>query len=353
MTYEELTNLQRTNIYDPNLLQIRSMDALRQHLDNKGTIPDPTNPFTFLLENNAMITSSAMKEVSIAMRKSYPVLASTKEDLYGYLNTTEMNNIYSTPSKAIFNIYLGLNEVRRFGTSVNNYSYIKIPKYSNIEVDNNIFTLLNDVSVYVYDNNTVFAKYDFNKNDLGVNTDTILDATVVKTADTKEWVMLTLEIQQIRRYSFKETFFNSVPYQSKIKISSNELFTYIQATSINGTTSDIVNMNITFSEFVYDPVSPTLLVKPVNNEVNIEIPFTYMISNYVSSYVDINLFTTTGFLVLPINKYKTTDFTFNLVLPTTTDTSIIGIENIPTMVSGNGFTYGGKDEISFIDLLIN
>jgi len=350
MTYEELTKLQRTNIYDPNLLQIRSMDALRQHVSNKGTIPDPTNPFTFLLENNAMITSSAMKEVSIAMRKSYPELANTKEDLYGYLNTTEMNNIYSTPSKAMFNIYLGLNEVRRFGTSVNNYSYIKIPKYSNIEVDGMVFTLLNDVSVYVYNNNTVFAKYDFNKNALGVKTDIILDATIVKTADTKEWVMLTLEVPQIKRYSFKETFFNSVPYQSKIKISNNELFTYIEARSVNAITTNIVNMNITFSEFVYDPNNPTLLVKPVGNIVNIEIPFTYMVSNYVSSYVDINLFTTTGYLVVPINKYLTTDFTFNLVLPTTTDTSIIGIENIPTMVSGSGFTYGGRDEISFIDL---
>ena len=350
MIYEERAKLLQANIYDPNLIQIQSLTMLSEFIKDNGNIPDPTNPFMFLLENSAMMTSSAMKEVASAMRKSYPVLASSKEDLYGYINNSEINNIFSTPSRGRFNLLIDLEDIKNYGYRTTSYSIIKIPKYSNITVDDYVFTILNDISIYVYDNDTTFAKYDYNDLDISYNTDTILETTIVTDNNGRKWVLINIEIQQIKRYVVRDSLFNSTIYKNEITLNNNELYTYLRARSVNGVTNEIIGLDVTFSYYVYNPNKPSIIVRPDNSKINIEIPYIYNVNNSVSKYVELEIFTTLGDKLISLNNYETTDFIINIELPPTTDLKMIALDNITIIANSNSYTYGGNSEITFEEL---
>jgi len=348
--HEQLMKELQVAVYDPNIIQIKSLKLLQAQLNGECNIPDATNPFIFLMENNAMVTSAAVHETAVNFRRTYPELATSKTDLYGHINTNEVNNIFAGPSKAMFNIYLGADEIMKFGKITGTFSSIIVPKFSNITVDEITFTLLNDLQIYLYSNGKTFAKYTYNNIEIGVNTDNILKSTLVSDKNGKKWLMVELEIQQLKRYTFRETLMNSVPFNTTFNLGDDERFTYIETRSLNKQTSEVIRLHTTFSQFVYNPDVPTMIIKPDNNKINLELPVTYTLNKLISSFIDVELFTTLGKRIIPLNKYDTLDYVFKVVLPNTTDESIIGINNIPIKVNSNSYTYGGQDEITFKSL---
>ena len=338
------------SIYDPNLIQVKSLALLDNLLDGKGDIPDPNNPFTFLMENNALITSAAIKEVTLAMRKSYPELAETKEDLYGFINTTEINDIFAIASTAKFNMFIRLDDVLKYGYNNGTSTKITIPRYSNIVVDNIPFTILNDIIVHVYNDGKTFSMYIYNKLDISLNSDTILESGLVSDSEGIKWIMLSLDIPQIKRYSFKENIFTSNVFKSDAVIDDTDYYTYVSIETSNPISKNKYNLDITYSNFVYNPKMPTMIVRPGGNKINFELPYVYNVKNMIDKYLNFTLFTTRGKIEVPLSKYDTTDFIFNVNMPTTTNESIIGLQNISIKLNSNSYTYGGRNEVSFNDL---
>lgn len=345
MTEQEIYALTEASIIDPSLTQVKSLQLLGER-----NIPDTTNPFMFLLENSALLTSSALQSMSASLRSSYPILATSKDELYGHLNTTESNDIFSRPSEASFNIFIAKNEAIRFGEVFETHTLLTIPKFSNITVNDVIFTLLNDIEIYIYPDNRIFAKYNHNTLDISMNNDQILTSGVTTDKDGKEWVYVNPVIKQIRRYTFKDSILETSPYNTDINLNGNEMFTHLTAKTINNNTGRFSTVETTFSDYVYNPDRVTLRVRPEDNVVKLLLPITYLVSGLASSYIDVELYSTLGKQEISLSTYKTTDFVFKAVLPTTNNKSIIGINNIPIKVTSNDFTSGGLNEISFLDL---
>jgi hypothetical protein len=134
-------------IYNPNLAQEAVLSTLYDATKGKIDIPDPTNPFIFLLENQALISSAAIHEVSSAVRKMYPHLALNKEELYHHLADTELVDIFASPSNGQFRLYINKNNMLEFGYESETYVELKIPKYTSITVSDIPFLLLNDIIV--------------------------------------------------------------------------------------------------------------------------------------------------------------------------------------------------------------
>ena len=338
----------RPYILDPNLIQAKSMSMLELGLEGEMDIPDPSNPFTFLIENTALITSAAMQETSNVIRKQYPTLANTKADLYHHITGDELENIFSTPSRVSFNIFINVNDVRSFGYRKNNYVEILLPKYSNIETADTFFTILNDITIRVYDNDKNYALVIPSPDTMAIHEEIYLDTTMIRDENGLKWMIITLEVSQLKRFYFKDTIIESRPYNKHINV--EDKYVHLTAKSISGYSNNKINLDITYSNFVYNPDKPSLIVRPNDTNINIELPAVYIINGLVKTYVEIELFTTKGDIDLNLNTFKIEDFSFHLEIPNSNDPRIIGINNINFHINANSNTYGGKNEIDFITL---
>jgi len=347
MTKEEELEMQKA-ILDPASLQIASLERLDKALDGKFDIVDPNNPFAFLMENTTMLTTSMMQKTENTMRQMYPVLANDKKDLYHHINDTEINNIMSVPGEAIFNIFFNLNDIINNGIETT-YSYeISIPKNSFISVDNTVFTILNDIIIKYFKNGGVYVEAVYSDLDLAYRTNKTLDSSITTNNDGTNFVLVSLPIKQVKYYNIKESILTKQPFIKDVVI--DDYFTYLTARSISTSLKKEIELEKTFSEFVYNPSRPSILIKPMDELLRLEIPSVYTINNSISSYVDMDIYTTKGDINLELSTYSTDEFemTFNLTNAAYDSSAVIN--NVNCFITASTNVYGGKNEISFDDL---
>jgi len=337
-------------IYDPNLIMVDSMDRIDKGLNGVVELPDPSNPFTFLQENMAALSSAITNEVSASMRNMYPYLATSKEELYHHLTNDELNDVFAIPSKAKFNFMINKKDMLTFGHNGNNFTDIILPKYSFILINDITFTLLNDILVRSYANGKTFAKFMFNTLDISYNSGEVINSNLVTDDDGQEWVFLDMELQQIKKYTHNETIIKGSPFVSEIVLNDAERYVYLTSKTISTPDGSIIELDKTYSNFVYNPSTPTMLIKPLDNRVLIEVPSIYMFNNMISSYVESDIYTSLGNIVEPLVKSSSSEFTFTITLPDTEDPRITGIKNINYLITASTYTYGGRDEITFQEL---
>ena len=92
------------NKYNPGNVQRIAIDILEEYIDGTRTIIDPTNPLNLLIENAAVMTSAAMENNTANMRRTYPVIANTLDDIYPHMSDVDYANLFSTPSQTRFRL---------------------------------------------------------------------------------------------------------------------------------------------------------------------------------------------------------------------------------------------------------
>ena len=101
---EELKSKLELYKYNPSLMQRVILDTLTDVTNGKINIVDPTNPFVFLLESSVVNTSLFIQENYVNLRRQYPVLAQTSEDLYLHMCDKDYISRFSTPSRGVFTV---------------------------------------------------------------------------------------------------------------------------------------------------------------------------------------------------------------------------------------------------------
>ena len=347
MKEEELLEMQKA-ILDPASLQIASLNRLDKALDGKYDIVDPNNPFAFLMENTTMLTASMMQKTENSIRQIYPVLANNKKDLYHHINDTEINNIMSVPGEAIFNLFFNLNDIINNGIE-SNYCYeITVPKNSFINVDGVLFTILNNIVIKYFKNGGVYVEAIYDTLDLAFNTNRTLESSITTNNDGTDFLMVSLPVKQVKRYKVKETLLLKQPFIKDVVI--DDYFTYLTARSISTSLKKEIPLEKTFSEFVYNPLTPSILIKPMDNLLRLEIPSVYIINNTISSYVDMEIFTTKGNINLELSTYNSDEFEMTYDLSEIEYESSSIINSVNCFITASTNIYGGKNEITFEEL---
>ena len=328
-------------IYDPASTQNYVLDKLEEYYGSKLNIVDPSNPFIFLLEANASINSATLQEFNTNIRKLYPIMATSKEDLYHHLVTSDLTNIFAVPGRAVFGFYINVEKLKANGDSVNNYYKTIIPKYTSINVNNTQFTLMNDIEVKYYNTGQYYIKLIGNENELSsIDTD-LIPANLIKNSDGSTWLYFELELQQLKITKYEDIIIPSQPYYKKYHV--EDKYVYLSAYTYSNIIKDYTKLDITYSQFYYNPNKPTLYVIAGDNEVITEIPGIYLINNTISKKVITYIYTTKGNIDMNLEKLDINDFSINY---SNVDT-VGNISSIPIFVKALTNIYGGKDETDF------
>jgi len=337
-------------IYDPNSIQNYVLDSIEQTLTEPIDIVDPTNPFTMLLEASVVTPSSAVIETQNGMRRMYPNLSVSKEDLYPHLTDDVVANMFAVPSEANIVFYINILDLKQNGYRPIDADYVEmvLPEFTEVTVVNTTFTLLNDINVRLYDNGSIFIEQQISPNDIGINDISILNGVITTGADGDSWILFETKVKQVKRIVHNDTVMASEGYS--VNIALTDQYFYIDVMYKNAdTNNEYVQLKRLHDDAYIDPYTPTAIIKEIDGGVNVTIPDVYLYSGLVSGNIEIVVYETKGKLYLPINNYVLEDY--NLVLGNTGKTTASAVSpNITILANSRYVVDGGADSLSFEDM---
>jgi len=337
-------------IYDPNSIQNYVLDSIEQTLVEPIDIVDPTNPFTMLLEAAVVTPSSAVIETQNGMRRIYPSLSVSKEDLYPHLTDDVVANMFAIPSVANLVFYINVLDLKQNGYRPDNADYVEmvLPEFTEVTVVNTVFTLLNDINVRLYDNGSIFIEQQISSNDIGVNDISILNGVITTGADGDSWILFETKVKQVKRIVVNDTVIASEGFVKNIALTDQ--YFYIDVLYKNAdTNNEYVTLNRLHDDAYIDPYTPSVYVKEIDGGITVTIPDVYLYSGLVSGNVQIIVYETKGKLYLPINNYVLEDYT--LVLGNTGKTTASAVSpNITILANSRYVVDGGADALSFEEM---
>lgn len=298
-------------IYDPALIQKKQLDQLSKMSNGDFMLVDPTSPFMMCLEAANSTASAAIYETNNIIRKKYPSLASSKDDLYHHLFDEQLSNIFAMPAEIEMFLYINIEDLInvRYRPGNANYYETTIPKYTKITVVDYPFMLLNDIVVKLYDNGSVFAEQQLNSSNNIAFTDIgTLQTVLINSSDGTPWIAIRTKVKQLNRIVSSKTIVPSDGFQHMVTIENK--YVYSQVSYRNNTTHK--QLNLMYNDEYIDPLTPTCFISPYNTEILYRIPDVYLMDAGVSGVCTIETYETIGKIYLPLTKYKVADFSIEL-----------------------------------------
>lgn len=348
-----LTNLDlKSIIYNPTQMQHKILTELETAIDsNTGySIHTATNPFVFLMEASVVSASAAVTETNNIVRQLYPSLADTNEDLYLHISDKEVNDLYSKPAETEIMFLINLIDLESNGYTPDgsNHKEVTIPDGTEITILGTTLTLLNDIVIKLYDNGSVFVEQQLSSNKLAYNNISILPSDITSSADGTPIIVFRTKVKQLKKTTVNKSILASQNFNNTIPI-TDKYCDIIVSYKNNNTNGKYLPIATTYTEKYIDVNTPTATVAVLSKSVVVRIPTPYIIENIISGNINIDVYETKGELYLPINKYKTTDFTIKLN-NTGKNPSTAVSTNITMAAYSDGIIYGGKNGAS-IDVI--
>lgn len=352
---QEIIDLYDAARFDPSN-QLRNMiRRVNEIVDGRYQLVDPTNPLAFLAEMACAGAANTAIHHEAEMRRRHPMLALTKEDLYFHLTDRQYKGAFSIPPLAPIGIIIPVEEIvnnaKEIGTT--GVKLLSIPKNSVWSTNGYSFTLehpvdfkiMLDGSVTVgFGSPVVPALHQIDSNMIE------FDRVNFEGVDCLRFYIVARQMtinSQIIRVNNATTSLGNIAYTDK--------FHYLRA--FQRVTEDGVRVwkefVTTHSQHVYDPYQLTLLVRDMGGEVQLTLPAVYQSMNILDGEIRVDLYTTKAQNDVILSDFPHTQWEFE---PRDFDNTDNGYYTAPfsrvsTMISfSDGFTSGGRDELSFEDL---
>ena len=334
--------------YDPNKVQVE----LYKHMENLlegNDIPDPTNPFMFLMESNATIGSVLLEQMKTNLRKLYPVLAQSKDDLYHHIYSREIENIFAYPSIGTFTISIPVAHMTTYGENKGKYYELTIPRFTKITVKNFYsFLFLNEVVIRYYPiNKKTMVLLMPSELSIGFMGNEVITSYIVTDNNNLDWILLNVTLKQVDAIYTKEPVIPSEGYNRDIELNDQFYTLYSRATSPSLGELDLIP---TFSDFVYDVKKPILKCKLKNNKLINLLMYDAFINNSDFNTIETLIFTTKGNLTTSFGNLDKKDFIVDFTLVNDIGEDLNRINNVTMIVFSNAYVNGGRNMLSLTEL---
>jgi hypothetical protein len=307
-----IDNLDRYK-YNPSTVQRVILEHLDEITQGEVDIVDPTSPFVFLLESSAVSTAVAITENVVNLRKQYPSLSQTEDELYLHLSDKDFLDRFATPVETKFTVMMQLADIlnKMVYSPLEGCHKATFPRDTKFKVDDYTFTIQYPIDIRKYENGVVQVSYDGNVDSpIDTLSGNIIDYRVRKDDNNVSWLFFQVKAKQ---YFIESVEF---PLQKSIKFSQtithNDQFYYIRAFYKNdGTNSKWVEFKTTHTDQVFDSFKPTACVQVHDGFVKVSIPPIYLNTNMISGKVRFDVYCTKGNLSVNLSNYKVESFSLD------------------------------------------
>lgn len=341
-------------IYDPTLLVQAKLETIEAITNGEGLLLDPTHPAIVLLEMASCEAANNIQETVGLLRKEYPALAETSEDLYRHMSDKDYLNRFATPSTTTMTLAVIVSDLMSkliYDASEDTYKVI-IPRDTRFTIDDVVFTLCYPIIIRRYPTNAIQINYDTEISSPIQSVSEVVITPKMRTSSTQEdWLFFDVDVVQVDYIS--TSFVLDLLYNFKKTISFTDSFYFARAFYRNTNTNNLwVELTTTHSDQVFNSSDPTVVFQVVDSDLIVRIPVIYLTSGTITGELRVDIYTTKGEIVMNLQNYSQDLFG---VIPTPIDETrnsndyVDALSNISYYVYSTAATSGGKAELAFED----
>ena len=351
MTLQEQLMLVRNNPVEAHRL---ALQFVRKATNGELEVGNPGNPLILGLEAAAHLGAMACNSSEAIHRYLYSEMADNPADLYRHMSDADYVGRFATPSRAPFQVVLGLDDIQRLAvaTGEGDVRKITIPKHAQIEVGGVKFTqqypldirvlprgglqLAYDVSdespLYGLESNVVEYKIaNLERVEAGGGECVVIDYPLYQFEIASQTFTLGAGGQVSHEYSFSDQFYHCRVYQADDGVKWKECAT-------------------THSEQTYDPSILTVLLRVEGNRLRVTTPNIYFTNGLARGSMRVDIYSTRGKLDMMLDSYDVQNFQANWNDLDNTDqgrytTPLSSFQKI--MVLSQGAAVGGSNGLTF------
>ena len=296
--------------YDSSMLVKVELETVEEITNGEAVLVDATTPAIMLMEMAAVMASNCVQENVVLMRKQYPALALTIDDLYLHMSDTDLINRFATPGKATFSMIVSLLELKSamvFDATEGVYKAV-FPRDTTITVDGVVFTTLYPIVFRMTNAGALQVSRDVDiVNPVYSLSNTIITSSIRKTSDLIDWLCFDFEAIQVKvtpEYYVLEKAYN---FKKTVILQDAFYFARVYYRN-NASSSQWVEMATTHTEQVFDISTPTAVLKVGDGDLTLTIPTIYLTSGMISGDLRMDVYTTKGSLSMPLKNYTADKF---------------------------------------------
>jgi len=288
--------------YNPSSQYRASLRTLTDVLEGKIDTISAANPVIYAIENQATLVASFIETLKAETKKALQVFATDPTDLYNHMADIHFRDVFAIPSSTTFTLLF--NKVELLSNLVpvpgTASKKITIPRDTYFTAGDHIFGIHYPIDIIEQEHGGIRIAYDTTiKNHLDILSTNILKHKFLKRDDI---IYLAIEIPV---YQFEIDSKLPVVTKGNIfkhKVSYKDEFYAIKAYRTDNLGNQI-ETKITYSEEVYDVLTPTILVKFLNKELEISVPQVYINTDMIVGEIRLDIYTTKGPLNISFDTY--------------------------------------------------
>ena len=340
---------------DPSLSFRTAIEVFDEVTGGNFDIVDPSNPFILLMSTSAVMAAANAQEMVRNIRKQFPSLAQTEQDLYLHMSDRDYRDRFANPASASVTMVLQWQQLQSamVRSETEECKKATIPRDTTVTVDGITFMLQYPVEMKLYDNGVLVVSYDNSiESPLMDLTTNIIPARVRQDNDGGAWLMFDVGVLQTSVMVVEDTVQKSRPLTGKVAIN----LPYFSARAFfqhQDTGSVWHEFRITHTDQVYDPFKPTMCLKVFTDSVEYRVPTVYQHSGLIGGSIRVFIYTTKGAVSLNFDNYNVDSFKVQLqALDEARDMTVYAAAlakvSIHAMIAGT--VNGGTDAIDFEQL---
>ena len=342
--------------YNPSAIQRLILDYLSEVTSGTVDVVDPTNPFVFLLESSAVNTALAINENIANLRKLYPALAQTEDDLYLHMSDVDFIDRFAVPAPTTFTVAILKNSLLTYMVALNpkDKNSIKkatIARNSYFNVDGLTFSMQYPIDITLFPNSAVggssyvqgtgystdgihwdaagsVSYNDYQNSHIQISYDAtslsplqslatnIIPFTIRTDSTGADWVFFNIDVNQFTvttsyyHLQASSVFSQTIPYADQYYYC--RVWYRNNTTIANGKPSDWVEMLTTHTDQVFNPDVPTAVLQVVTGNLVVFIPTVYMTLGIISGDIRVDIYTTKGDITADLSNYNMAGFSMTL-----------------------------------------
>lgn len=315
---------------------------------------DVSNPAILAIESAAVLCAGFMQENATTTRRQYPFSAQTIEDLYPHMSDKDFVDRFAVPVTTEFLLFFDYDELlSKLVVDPNDtgISKITIPRDTYITVASRVFTFEYPIEIRQLAHGGLQIVFDVaEESPFGALSTNLIDWQLLKTPSGQQLVGFAVTLKQFAITSRSFPVTKSTGFSVSVAYADQYFFTRVWID--NGDTT-FTEMATTYTDTIYDPLSPTAVLTVLDGTVTVKIPQVYLTTGLLDKSVRIDMYQTVGPLSLNLVNYTQDQFviSYRALNPAEADAFVAPLNTLHTNhVYSADQVAGGEDAMSFLDL---
>jgi hypothetical protein len=294
--------------FNPAKMQRNALEALRAITNGDIDVVDATNPFVFCMETTAVNTAAFMVQAEALTRRQYAAVAMTPEDIYLHMGDKDYIGRFALPTKASFTLMFQKDELLQAlvldpSTGIRKLTIPRNTVFSIAEVS---FSLQYPVDIRELVHGGLQIVYDVSQlSPLQTLPTNVIEWEEVCDPSGLAFLQFSVEATQFDILTKLNDVNAASGFKTTFTLTDSFYYARVYSQQSDGTWKEIPT---THTQQVYDPKTPTAVIKVLDKTVTVVIPVVYTTTGQIRNKLRIDVYQTKGALSMLLSNYNLEDF---------------------------------------------